>query len=83
MLCSEQVGSVCSWTPRHQTPLDESKQFIAATSGGQREPSRKKEMVAAELLMMMIMTMLKIHVATAGMWTKMLKVSTKTSHKFS
>lgn len=39
-------------------------------------------MVAAELLMMMIMTMLKIHVATAGMWTKMLN-ATKMSHKLS
>ncbi len=61
--CAQNRWALCSWTPRHQTPLDESKQFIAATSGGQREPSRKKEMVAAELLMMMIMTMLKIHVA--------------------
>lgn len=50
------------------------------TSGGQREPSRKKDTVAAELLMMMIMTMLKIHVATAAMWTKMLNVSIEMSH---
>jgi len=67
-LCSEQVGSVCSWTPHHQTSLDESKQFIAATSGGHCDPNRKKRCLTAELIMMMMI------IAVLEMWLLILQL---------